>query len=167
MLGLPYSTLSRSEDVSEEKIIELSLQQTGDYEFRVRFDGSPIPDLVTDEGSPLGGDAGPDPSRLLAAAVANCLSASLLFALRKFKNAPDALNAKARATLARNEHGRWRVARIAVELQLGEAAETLANLDRVLAQFEDFCIVTESVRQGVAVEVSVRDATGALLHTDR
>ncbi|WP_266158943.1 OsmC family protein [Dyella silvatica] len=151
--------------MSEEKTIELSLEQTGDYEFRVRFDGSSIPDLTTDESSPLGGDAGPDPSRLLAAAVANCLSASLLFALRKFKNAPSTLKAKARASLARNEHGRWRVVRIAVELQLGDAAEALANLDRVMAQFEDFCIVTESVRQGVTVEVSVRDASGAVVHT--
>ncbi|MFC5742861.1 OsmC family protein [Dyella tabacisoli] len=150
--------------MSDEKIIELSLEQTGDYEFRVRFDGSLIPDLVVDESSPLGGDAGPDPSRLLAAAVANCLSASLLFALRKFKNAPSKLSAKARATLTRNEHGRWRVPRIAVELQLGDAAAALENLDRVLAQFEDFCIVTESVRQGVAVEVSVRDASGTVLH---
>jgi uncharacterized OsmC-like protein len=33
-------------------------------------------------------DAGPNPSRRLAASVANCLSASLLFALSKFKNTP-------------------------------------------------------------------------------
>jgi organic hydroperoxide reductase OsmC/OhrA len=151
--------------MSAEESIELSLEQVEDYEFRVRFDGTAIPDLTTDETSPLGGDAGPNPSRLLAAGVANCLAASLLFALRKFKNEPGKLAAKARASLARNEHGRWRITHIAVDLQLADAAAALEHADRVLAQFEDFCIVTESVRQGIAVDVSVRDATGALVHT--
>jgi organic hydroperoxide reductase OsmC/OhrA len=149
----------------DEQMFELSLEQTGDYEFRVRFDGTAIPDLVTDETSPLGGDAGPNPARLLAAAVANCLSASLLFALRKFKNAPASLTAKARCTMTRNEHGRWRVTRIAVDLSLADVAGVLEHLDRALAQFEDFCIVTESVRQGVAVDVSVRDGSGQVVHS--
>ncbi|GLQ47868.1 hypothetical protein GCM10007862_29190 [Dyella lipolytica] len=151
--------------MSDEQLIELSLEQTGDYEFRVRFDGTAIPDLVTDETAPLGGEAGPNPSRLLVAAVANCLAASLLFALRKFKNAPGQLATKARATMTRNEHGRWRVTHVAVDLQLADAASALEHIDRALAQFEDFCIVTESVRQGIAVDVSVRDASGTVVHT--
>jgi uncharacterized OsmC-like protein len=151
--------------MSDEQFIELSMEQTGDYEFRVRFDGTSIPHLVTDESAPLGGDAGPTPSRLLVVSVANCLSASLLFALRKFKNAPGRLTTKARATLKRNEHGRWRITRVAVDLQLADAAAALEHVDRALEQFEDFCIVTESVREGIAVDVSVRDATGAVVHT--
>ncbi|WP_266169913.1 OsmC family protein [Dyella subtropica] len=148
----------------EQQSIEVTLEQVSDYEFRVRFDDTAIPDLVTDETPPLGHDAGPNPSRMLAVAVANCLSASLLFALRKYKNEPSQLGAKARATLARNEHGRWRVVRIAVELSLSNGEADLSHLDRALAQFEDFCIVTESVRQGVPVDVSVRDSSGTLLH---
>ena len=151
--------------MSDQQLIELTLEQTGDYEFRVRFDGTAIPDITTDEAAPLGGDAGPNPGRLLTAAVANCLSASLLFALRKFKNAPEKLVTKARATLERNEHGRLRVTRINVDVQLAEPTAAFEHAERALAQFEDFCIVTESVRQGVAVDVSVRDATGALVHT--
>lgn len=150
--------------MNDEHVFEVSLQQTGDYEFRVRFDGTGIPDLLTDETAPLGGDAGPNPSRLLAAAVANCLSASLLFALRKYKNAPGPLTGEAHCTLTRNEHGRWRVTHIAVDVNLSDATGVLEHLDRALAQFEDFCIVTESVRQGIAVDVRVRDATGAVVH---
>jgi organic hydroperoxide reductase OsmC/OhrA len=153
--------------MSEEQVIELSLEQTHDYEFRVRFEGTAIPDLVTDETAPLGGEAGPNPSRLLIAGVANCLLASLLFALRKFKNEPGKLAARARATTARNEHGRWRIVHIAVDLQLTDAATVFEHVDRALAQFEDFCIVTESVRQGIAVDVSVRDATGSVVHASR
>ena len=150
--------------MSDEQSIELSLEQVSDYEFRLRFDDTDAPDLLTDEPAPLGHGAGPNPSRLLLAAVANCLSASLLFSLRKFKNDPGKIAAHARATLARNEHGRWRVQRIEVELAMGAAAGSLEHLDRLLAQFEDFCVVTESVRQGIEVQVSVRDGSGALLH---
>ena len=150
--------------MSDEQSIELTLEQVSDYEFRLRFDDTDAPDLLTDEPAPLGHGAGPNPSRLLLAAVANCLSASLLFSLRKFKKDPGKIAAHARATLARNEHGRWRVQRIEVELAMGAAAGSLEHLDRLLAQFEDFCVVTESVRQGIEVQVSVRDGSGALLH---
>ena len=150
--------------MSDEQSIELSLEQVSDYEFRLRFDDTDAPDLLTDEPAPLGHGTGPNPSRLLLAAVANCLSASLLFSLRKFKNDPGKIAAHARATLARNEHGRWRVQRIDVELAMAAAAGSLEHLDRLLAQFEDFCVVTESVRQGIEVQVSVRDGSGALLH---
>ncbi|WP_430387498.1 OsmC family protein [Dyella sp. 20L07] len=146
-----------------EQTVGITLEQISDYEFKVRFDDTSIPDLTTDETSPLGRDAGPNPSRLLAAAVANCLTASMLFALRKYKNTPGPLGANAKATLTRNEHGRWRITHIGVDLQLSDKAELLEHLDRVLAQFEDFCIVTQSVRQGIAVDVSVRDGEGQVL----
>jgi organic hydroperoxide reductase OsmC/OhrA len=150
--------------MNETNIITLTLTQESDYSFRVAFDDSALPDLITDESPPLGDGAGPDPSRLLAAAVGNCLSSSLLFALRKFKNAPGTIVTRVRAESARNEHGRLRIVRIATEIQLPQAATDYAQMERILAQFEDFCIVTQSVRAGVPVEVSVRDATGAVLH---
>lgn len=150
--------------MSEEQTLELSIEQITDYEFRVRFDGTGLPELTTDEAPPLGHDAGPNPGRLLLAAVANCLTASLLFALRKFRNAPGPLRANARARLARNSRGRWRVAGVEVDLHLAEPAAALQNLERVLAQFEDFCIVTESVRAGVPVTVRVRDGNDVEVH---
>jgi organic hydroperoxide reductase OsmC/OhrA len=100
----------------------------------------------------------------LLAATANCLTASLLFALRKFHDAPGPLKAKARARIARNQRGRWRVSGMEVDLQLTNPAASLHNLERALAQFEDFCVVTESVRAGVPVTVYVHDNTGQQLH---
>lgn len=149
--------------MSETQTVEVSLRQVGDYEFNVRFDGAALGELMTDEPPPLGQGHGPNPSRLLATAVANCLAASLLFALRKFGNTPAPLTARARATVARNPGGRWRVPRIEVDLQLADAAESLQHLNRVLAQFEDFCVVTGSVRQGIEVEVRVLDPAGTAL----
>ncbi|MBS0432044.1 MAG: OsmC family protein [Proteobacteria bacterium] len=151
--------------MGDEQELELSLEQVEDFEFRIRFDGTAIRDLVTDESPPQGHDAGPNPARLLLAATANCLAASLLFALRKFRNTPAPLHAKARGRIARNAHGRWRVAGMEVDLQLADSAASLQNLDRVLAQFEDFCIVTESVRAGIPVAVRVRDGSGNEVHT--
>jgi organic hydroperoxide reductase OsmC/OhrA len=151
--------------MSDEQLVEVTLEQTGPYEFRVRFDGTGLPDLVTDEDPPLGASAGPNPSRLLAVSVANCLSASLLFALRKHKNNPGKLVTTSRATVSRNEHGRLRITHVAVDLQLADAASALERADRAFAQFENFCIVTESVRQGIAVTVRVRDADGVVVHS--
>lgn len=141
----------------------LTLEQQQDYQFLVRWDNPAVPELLTDEAAPLGADRGPNPSRMLALAVANCLSASLLFALRKYKNQPDPLKTLATARIGRNGGGRLRVEAIDVDIQLTAVAENLLHLDRALAQFEDFCVVTASVRQGFPVYVTVRDGQGRVL----
>lgn len=153
--------------MSDTREVGVTLKQVDDYEFRVRFEGTRIDELTTDEAAPLGRDAGPNPSQLLLTSVANCLAASLLFALRKFKNTPAPLHADARAHITRNAEGRWRVGSMDVDLTLDDAPDALRNLERALAQFEDFCIVTESVRSGVEVNVRVRDADGTPLHQSR
>jgi organic hydroperoxide reductase OsmC/OhrA len=138
----------------------VELRQLQDYRFTVKFDRPEMPPLVTDESPPLGSDAGPDPARLLGVAVANCLAASLLFALRKFGNEPGLLHAIADVALVRNSQGRLRIPRIAVELRLGVPWQALTHAGRALAQFEDFCTVTQSVRAGIGVAVRVLDADG-------
>ena len=150
--------------MSDPQRIRLTLEQEDDYAFRILFDETTIADLMTDEPAPLGKGEGPNPTRLLAAAVANCLSASLLFALRKFKNTPGKLVTHATAELARNEQGRLRVEHIHADIRLAEAGAVHASLERILAQFENFCVVTESVRHGVDVSVSITDADGVQLH---
>lgn len=140
------------------------VEQEQDYVFRIRFEGTEIPDLLSDEPAPLGGGSGPNPSRMLVAAVANCMGASLLFALRKYKNEPTSLRVQATAHMGRNEAGRMRVAKVDAQITLPEMAGSYQQIERILAQFEQFCVVTESVRSGVEVNVSVVDVTGALLH---
>jgi uncharacterized OsmC-like protein len=149
--------------MSDTQTFNLSLEQVDNYEFRVRFDDTQVPDLITDESAPLGAGSGPNPARLLVTSVANCLAASLLFALRKFKNEPGPMRATAKATLARNEHRRWRIDRVQVDLHLSDTAEKFEQLERILGQFEEFCIVTQSVREGVAVDVHVHDGEGRQL----
>lgn len=141
--------------------IRIHLQQQADYRFEVHFEGTEIDPLQTDEPPPLGGGAGPDPARLLGAAVADCLSASLLFALRKYGNEPGPLQATCEVTRERNAQGRWRIPRIDVDLRVGVPWGNLRHAERAVAQFEDFCVVTQSVRGGIDVRVTVADSTGA------
>ncbi len=145
----------------ESSAIELVLQSG--YRFEVDFALPGVPRLVTDAPAPLGQGAGPDAEKLLVLAVANCLSSSLLFSLRKFKNEPMALHTTASAQLVRNAQGRLRVGGIQVEMRLEVPAGGLKQLDRALAQFEDFCVVTQSVRASIPVAVRVVDSEGAVL----
>jgi organic hydroperoxide reductase OsmC/OhrA len=151
--------------MAEDRSFTRTITEESDYEFRIRFEDTTIPDLLTDESPPIGRGAGPDPSSLLGAAVGNCLSASLLFALRKYKNTPRRIVTRVRVDVARNAQARLRVGRIAADIRLPETAADYTQIERLLAQFEEFCIVTESVRAGVPVDVTVSDATGAVLHT--
>lgn len=135
------------------------LTQVQDYQFEIGF-GTPGPALLADEPPPLGHGAGPSPVQLLAAAVGNCLSASLLFALRKFKQAPEPLSCTVQAQVGRNAEGRMRVLAMTARLTLGVPATSLEHLDRVLATFEAYCTVTQSVNAAIPVTVEVFDALG-------
>lgn len=136
----------------------VELEEVEDYLFDVDFGNSK---LLVDEPPPLGKGSGPNASKMLAAAVANCLSASLIFCLRKFKNEVEGVKTQAAGTLVRNEKGRLRIGKIDVEIRLNSDYE---HLDRCLLQFEDFCVVTASVRQGIPVSVRVFGKDGNLLH---
>lgn len=138
---------------------QVQLIQKQDYQFDVHF-GEAMPVVMSDEPAPLGAGQGPSPVQFLAAAVGNCLSASLLFSLRKFKQTPEPIRCNVQADVGRNAEGRVRVLGLKAVLTLGVPAASLEHLDRVLAQFETYCTVTESIRQGIPVSIEVVDALG-------
>ncbi len=145
-----------------ESNVRITLRQQQDYQFQVDF-GEGIPPLLADEPAPLGSGQGPSPVQLLAAAVGNCLSDSLLFALRKFKQTPEPLHCTVDAEIGRNEQKRLRVLKMTAALHLGVPASSLEHLDRVLDQFEAYCTVTQSVGQGIPIELHVFDSSGQRL----
>ncbi|MDF1483325.1 OsmC family protein [Extensimonas sp. H3M7-6] len=145
-----------------EKIVTVELKQQHDYRLDVDF-GPGIAGLTTDEPPPLGTGLGPTPVQLLCAAVGNCLTDSLLFALRKFKQNPEPLRSSVTAEVGRNAEGRVRVLNMTAVMHLGVPAGQLEHLDRVLGQFEAFCTVTQSVGQGIPIELQVFDSTGQRL----
>jgi uncharacterized OsmC-like protein len=127
--------------------------------FRVDFNEPGIAPLTTDEPSPLGLAEGPSPSRLLAAAITNCLAASLLHCLRRARVPVEGMEASAVTTIVRNARGRLRIKRIAVLLDPRIPADQADRLSRCQALFEDYCTVTASVREGIDVRVSVVTTT--------
>ena len=99
---------------------------------------------------------------ILNVSVSGVEGESLLFALRKFKNAPGSIRAEISASTERNAQGRLRIPRAKVTIHLAEPAASLERFDRALAQFEQFCTVTQSVRDGIAVDVDVVDGAGVV-----
>lgn len=151
--------------MTEQLSFTIQLEQEQDYEFRVKFDWPNVPDLLVDEPAPLGASRGPNAARLVAAAIANCLSASLLFCMRdKFKQHPGPLRAEVTGHLTRSERGRLRIGAFDVAIRLADRAEAIGHLDRCTQQFEDFCVVTESIRRGIPVRVRVLDREGRAVY---
>lgn len=151
--------------MSEQSTFTIHLEQEQDYEFRVKFDWPGVADLRVDEPAPLGSSRGPNAARLVAAAVANCLAASLFFCLRdKFKQSPGPLRAEVTGRLERTDRGRLRIGGFNVAIHLSDRAESLGHLERCARQFEDFCVVTESIRRGIPVQVQVLDRDGHKIH---
>ena len=64
-----------------------------------------VDELLPDAPEPPARSAGPNAARLIGAAVANCLSSSLLFCMPKFKQTPSTLRAEASGELTPNEQG--------------------------------------------------------------
>lgn len=132
----------------------LRVEQVDGFQFLVKFDKPAFEPLRLDEPPPLGGDTAPNAARILAAAVGNCLSASLVFCLQKAGLTATGVAAEVGVEIIRNETRRLRIGKIDVTLRAGLPPDHPA-LAACLASFEDFCLVTQSVRQGIEVRVRV------------
>ena len=141
--------------MSDGPTFALSMEKRERFLFDVTFDGPGWPVLRLDEPQPLGDGTAPNASRLLGAAVGNCLAASLLFCLQKARVPVAGLRAEVRGELARNDRGRLRIASVDVVLRPALGGGDASRVSRCLELFEDFCVVTQSVREGIAVQVSV------------
>jgi organic hydroperoxide reductase OsmC/OhrA len=140
----------------------IRIRQIEGYRFVVDF-GQVGASLVVDEAEPIGGGTGPFPEQILVAGVTNCLCASLMFASGKYKQDVQGIAAEAQCRVERNAEGRLRISGIEVEIALGAPAEAIPRIEQVMAQFERFCTVSESVKAGIPVTVAVRDGAGVLL----
>ena len=131
------------------------VERMHDYEFRVQFDKDQFAELIMDEPPPIGHDKGPNATRVLAAAIGNCLSASLIFCLQRSKLEADTVRAEVSPRVARNEKGRWRIEHIDVKIIINTKEEDSKRFQRCVDIFENYCIITSSVRQGIPVDVTI------------
>lgn len=151
--------------MSEEGRFTIHLEQGEKYGINVRFDWPQAADLLMDEPPPLGRASGPNASRLLAAAAANCMSASLLYCLAKEDPPANSLRAEVTCTMIRNEANRLRIGGMEVKLVIDDELAGSKRFDRCKALFEDFCIVSSSIREGIPIQVAVEDRQGQVLHS--
>lgn len=135
----------------------VTLQFEDGYRCRATFENVPgAPQLILDEPPPLGGATGPNAMDMLAAAIGNCLAASLMFCMKKSRADMTGLSATVTTHTGRNDAGRLRISHVDVELSPAFAAADAAKFDRCAGLFEDFCTVTASIRGGVQVNVNVK-----------
>jgi uncharacterized OsmC-like protein len=120
----------------------VDIEQVGEREFRVRFEGTEF--------------THGDPAQLLASAIGSCLSASLAHCLRKSRVEAGPVKARVTTRVARADRGKMRVAGVEVELDAGVAEEDRERARRCVGLFEDYCTVTQSVREGFPIGVSVK-----------
>lgn len=135
---------------------EINLIKKDNYKFEVDF-GKDLPKLLMDESTdvPGGEGKGPKASFLLAAAVGNCLSASLTFCLSKKKVELSGLKTKVRITRERNEQGFWRIPKLSVELFPEVENDNDKDFLRCVEIFKNYCIVSMSIEEGITIDVNV------------
>jgi uncharacterized OsmC-like protein len=141
--------------VSEERTFSLSLERREGYQFDITFDDPTWDVLRTDEPVPVGTGTAPNPTRLLGAAMGNCLAASLMFCLEKARVPVTDLRARVTVAVGRSDRGRLRIRSMRVALEPTVEGVPPERLDRCIEIFKDFCIVTQSIREGFDVEVAV------------
>jgi uncharacterized OsmC-like protein len=140
----------------DRPVFTLNLEWIDHLSFKVRWDLPDAPDVLMDEPPELGGSGeGPNATRMVVAGVANCLAASLLFCLQKSKVDMKGYSIRAHGEVTRNENGRLRLSRIRIEPLVRMGTEDTKRLSRCLELFEDYCIVTESIRKGIPVDLQV------------
>ena len=146
--------MSGAEETEKTALVVLE-RQTG-YHFEVQ---PGLPETYTfamDEPPPLGQGRGPNAARVLAAAVGHCLSASLLFCLQKSRIEAGPVRTEVQVKIRRNERGRWRVAEMKADLYVKlRDSERESAFQRCVQIFEDYCIVSASVRQAIPLQVQV------------
>ena len=99
---------------------------------------------------------GPNPSRMLGVALLGCLSASFIFCLKKRQFTIEDLDAQAEVVIARNEKGFFRVKNIDVNIKPKiDTPEMRKRADQCAKMFEQYCTVTQAVREGIEVNVNL------------
>ncbi len=144
------------------EVVSVNVTRLNKYRFQVDF-GEELEPGLADEPAPLGEGTAPSPVQWLAAAVANCLAASMVFAFGRYREDVGALQTEVTCEIGRNDKGRLRVVGLDAQLTLGRDADGLEHLEPVLRSFADFCTVSKSVEAGIPLRIAVKTQDGRVL----
>ena len=106
---------------------------------------------------------GPDAASLLGMAVISCLSASFIFCMEKRNLTLDNLEAKADISFKELKQGYKRIDSIDVKIiPKTDDADVLKRIKQCIKElksgqmfFEESCIITPSIREGINIQVKV------------
>jgi organic hydroperoxide reductase OsmC/OhrA len=135
--------------------IHAHMKRMGGYKYEITFDELPGAKIVSDESAPVGASEGVTAAMMLAGAVGHCLTSSLLFCMEKSRAKPKDVSTDVDLIMERNQRGRWRVKGIKVRLKPQVEDVDAKKLERCKEMFQDFCIVSTSVREGIPIDVEV------------
>jgi uncharacterized OsmC-like protein len=144
------ATPSKTAEVTAE------LTQRESYEFTCTFPGTSLPALELDESEPTGKGRGPNPVRMLSAAIGHCLSSTLYNSLVRAHVPSTPIRTRVAAEVGRNARGRLRVLALQVRIEAAPLQDSdRERFDRCVAIFEDYCTVTGAVREGMRISTEV------------
>ena len=138
-------------DTVEEETFKVSMEMVEGYRFRI--DMNSAQEIFMDEPKPLGSGDYPNAGKFLAAAVGNCLCESLSFCVRRTHTDMLSLRAEVFSKMERNDRGRLRITHINVILHPELSDPSKLKLCQQI--FEDFCIVSQSVKAGIPMDVEI------------
>ncbi len=136
---------------------KVGLKQKEEMIFKCDFGNLKMGNLYIDEKNKKENEKiGTSPTKLLALSVLGCLAASFSFCLQKKKFSLSGLEAKAEVTISRNDKRFWRVKKIDVEMMPKiDTPEMRKRADQCRKFFEQYCIISESLRTGFEVSVNI------------
>jgi len=146
----------------EDSIVEIRLER--DLIFKTNIGLGQYNDFFIDETLDNNKDLkGPDAAQMLGMAILSCLSASLIFCLNKRELKPDDFDARGEIAVKKIEKGYTRIKEINVKITpKTEDEATLKRINQCIKEmksgkmmFEENCIITESVREGIKVNVEI------------
>lgn len=135
----------------------INIEKIGPIQFTTTFDKA-FPELLFDEDKTVGGeDKYPNPSRVLTAAVASCLSASLTLCLNKSRIPVDHMKTIATCSITNNAEGYQRIAQIDVKIiPKWDSDVNMKKKTRCAKIFKNLCVATNAIINEVPVNVDVQ-----------
>jgi uncharacterized OsmC-like protein len=138
---------------------DIELTHTKDYQFLARFVNEEV-ELWMDEPEPLGEKKGPEGVTLLAGATGYCMTASLVFALKKLRVEPRNLKTYAKTELKRIENRLRRVSCITIDIHVEIDEKHHKRFEQCLKLFGQYCIIGESIRGNFPIFICVHHPWG-------
>ena len=143
--------------MGKEISTEVKLKLEKDMIFKCELGGIRVEDCYIDDTNKVETEMwGPNPARLLGMALLGCLSASYIFCLKKRNFTTEDLEATGEVIIGRNEKGFVRVKRVNVNMDVKIQGEKMRKrAEQCKKMFEQYCTVTQAVREGINVEVNL------------